>query len=346
MNTCINSSFKSASCMDGGEPHSCHYIKIIPEGKPKGIIQISHGMCEYIERYLPFAHFLADNGFIVCGNDHLGHGQTVNSDEELGYFSEKNGWQYAVEDLYKLTKIMKAEYPGLPYIMLGHSMGSFLARAYAVKHGSECCAYIFMGTADGFESAVGEAASKIKHSSMLTDKIPNACGILGKAALELMLTQGEIIGRIKGYQYRSKTLDKIAFGKNNERIENQRTRYDWLSRDEDEVEKYINDPKCTFTFTVNGFINLASALWYVSDDKWYSNVPKDIPILLIAGDADPIGNYGNGVKSVYNKLCDYRSDVSLVMYEGARHELLHETNKQEVYGDILSFILGCLDKED
>lgn len=338
MNTVTESTFKSS---DG--VHRCHYIVVKPSGEPRGILQISHGMCEYIERYFDFMNYLADNGFVVCGNDHLGHGKTVNSPDELGYFAPENGWQCVVEDLHSLTKIMKGEYPELPYFMLGHSMGSFMARAYAIKHGHECDAYIFMGTADGFESTIESAAEKGgkligKISEKIGSKRPGAEGRLGSAALTLLMSQGEAIKKLKGDTYRSETLDKIGFGKNNERVENQRTRFDWISRDEDIVDKYAEDPLCTFIFTVNGFLNLASVLWYVSNDKWYMHMPKDIPLLLMAGDADPVGNYGLGVRSVYNRLCGFRCDASVKIYEGARHELLNETNRAEVYADVLNFL--------
>ena len=153
---------------------------------------------------------------------------------------------------------------------------------------------------------------------------------------------GEILKKVKGERYRSELLNKLGFGRNNERIENCRTEYDWISRDEEIVEKYAADELCTFVFTVNGFINLAEVLWYVSNDKWYTNLRKDLPLLLLAGDADPVGNYGKGVRSVYEKLCEYRCDASMKLYEGARHELLNELCREEVYGDILEFISANL----
>lgn len=342
MNTVTENYFKSS---DG--VHRCHYITVTPDREPRGVVQISHGMCEYIERYLDFMNFLADNGFAVCGNDHLGHGKTVNSPDELGYFSPENGWQNAVEDLHRLTAIMKREYPDKPYFMIGHSMGSFLARAYAVKHAHECRAYIFMGTADGFETSVSSAAEKAgkilqKPLEKINERRPNPEGRLGSAAITLLLSQGEILKKVKGEKYRSEALNKIGFGRNNERIEPSRTPYDWISRDESVVDKYAADPLCTFIFTVNGFLNLASVLWFVSNEKWYGKAPKDIPMLLLGGDGDPVGNYGRGVRSVYERLLGGGCDVSLKIYPDARHELLNELNREEVYGDALKFIESSL----
>ena len=222
-------------------------------------------------------------------------------------------------------------------------MDSFLARAYALRHGSECRAFVFIGTADGFESAAADIIEKgAGFAGRLTSKLTGKETNLGRAAITAMLTQGEILKKVKGERYRSELLNKLGFGRNNERIENCRTEYDWISRDEEIVEKYAADELCTFVFTVNGFINLAEVLWYVSNDKWYTNLRKDLPLLLLAGDADPVGNYGKGVRSVYEKLCEYRCDASMKLYEGARHELLNELCREEVYGDILEFISANL----
>lgn len=332
--------YKEGSFDSSDGIHSCHYIVAKPDGEPRGIVQISHGMCEYIERYLDFMSFLTDNGYVVCGNDHLGHGHTVDDSSELGYFSEQNGWQNTVEDLYTLTKIMKLKYPKQPYFLLGHSMGSFLARAYAIKHAHECDGYIFMGTADGFGGTVKDYAKpKLdKLSPKLYSCINIKDSTLSSLASSVLISQAETIGKIKGDTYRSAKLNDLAFGKYNERIDNPKTEYDWISKDEKIVDKYAHDPLCTFMFTVNGYINLCSALAYVSNDRWFSAFPKDIPALLLAGDADPVGNYGKGVKNVYNKMCEYRCQVSMKLYEGDRHELLNETNRTEVYADILEYI--------
>lgn len=301
--TMIKSTYKSRDGI-----HDISYHVWFPQGTVRGIIQISHGMCEYIMRYKDFAEFLAGHGFVVCGNDHLGHGESVNSDDELGYFCEKDGWQTAVDDLHTLTNIMKKSYPDLPYFMLGHSMGSFLARAYCIKYGREPDAVIFCGTSGGIKG------------------IPGLLSVISQMEL------------VHGDKYRSKVINHMAFGAYNRKIPASQTPYDWISRDTDIVDKYRADDKCTFIFTLNGFENLMKVLWYVNNDKWYSAFRKDLPVFLIAGDGDPVGDYGRGVQNVFDKMRDFHCDARLKIYPGARHELLNETLRGDVYNDVLEFI--------
>lgn len=300
--TNIRSSYKSRDGI-----HNISYHVWFPQGAVRGVVQISHGMCEYIMRYRDFAEYLAAHGFVVCGNDHLGHGESVNSRDELGYFCEKNGWETAVGDLHTLTKIMKKNYASVPYFMFGHSMGSFMARAYCIRYGFELDAAVFCGTSGGI------------------DGIPGMLAFIG--ALE----------RVRGDKYRSALVDNIAFGAYNRKIEGNRTPYDWISRDTEIVDKYSADGLCTFIFTLNGFENLMKVLWYVSNDKWYSSFRKDLPVLLASGGSDPVGSYGEGVKKVYSNMLENGCDVRLKLYGGARHELINETNRREVYRDMLDF---------
>lgn len=301
--TKITSTYKSRDGI-----HDISYHVWFPEGEARGILQISHGMCEYIMRYADFAEYMAEHGFIVCGNDHLGHGGSVDSNDELGYFSHDKGWQNVVADLHTLTMIMKSNYPDLPYYLFGHSMGSFMARAYCTKYGRELDAAVFCGTGEGFDG------------------------------LGAMIAAVSAIKKVKGGKYRSAFVNKLAFGAYNSRIENKKTQYDWISRDCDIVDKYNADEKCTFVFTLNGFENLMEVLWYVNRDKWFSTLRKDLPVFLIAGDADPVGNYGKGVTGVCEKMKDFQCDVRMKLYHGARHELLNETNRSEVYKDVLDFL--------
>ena len=342
--------------------HECYSIIMRPDGEPKGILQISHGMCEYIGRYLDFMSCMADKGYVVCGNDHLGHGKTVLSEEELGYFGAgENGWKYALNDLHRMTSIIKAEYPGVPLVLLGHSMGSFLARAYAVKYGKECAGFIFMGTADAFEAdfrsfvnktvtkmdklsgAAGMITPKFKDignklSFKLDGKLEGKDKYVGRAAIALLIKQANAIAKVKGDQHRSKTLTKIGFGKYNDRITKVKTGYEWLSRDEALVKKYARDPLCNFLFTVNGWQNIAAMMWYVSDDRWYENFPKTTPTLFMSGLEDPVGSYGKGVRTVFRRLLDEGCKVNMRLYEGARHELINETNREKVYEDIADYL--------
>lgn len=300
--TRFTSSFKSSDNI-----HDIAYYVYFPTGEMRGVVQISHGMCDYFKRYDEFARFLTEHGFIVCGNDHLGHGNSVSNDDELGYFSEKNGWQHVVEDLFSLTKIMKRSYGDLPYFMLGHSMGSFMARAYSTKHGKALDGLVLCGTSGG---------------------------VKGLTALMPII---DAMKKLHGDKYRSPLLKKLAFGAYNLRIKDSHSDYDWISRDTDIVDLYNNDKKCTFNFTVNGYDNLTRVLWYVSQEKWFENFRRDLPVLLVAGDGDPVGSYGRGVKSVYDRLRRYSCDVEIKLYSQARHELLNETNRNEVYNDILNF---------
>lgn len=300
--TKIKSHYKSSDGI-----HSVSYHIWFPEGEVSGIVQISHGMCEYVMRYDDFAKYLAAYGFLVCANDHLGHGESVISDDELGFFSEKNGWENVVSDLHTLTKIMKKNYPDVPYFLFGHSMGSFMARAYCIKYGYELDGAVFCGTSGGVK------------------------GISG------MLTLIDGLKKLYGEKYRSRVVDSIAFGAYNRKIPGHKTPYDWISRDTDIVDKYSRDDRCTFIFTLNGFENLMKALWYVSQDKWYESFRKELPVLLISGDADPVGDYGKGVEKVYNKMLENGCDVKLKLYGGARHELINEINRSEVYKDLLYF---------
>ncbi len=299
----ITSKFKSR---DG--VHDIRYHVWFPEGDPIGIVQIAHGMCEYARRYSEFAEFLTEHGFLVCANDHLGHGGSVNDPSELGYFSPENGWENVVKDMHTLTKLMKKSYPEVPYFLFGHSMGSFLSRAYTTWFGSELTGAVYCGTAGPLKG--GEAmllavdAAKHRHDDT----------------------------------YRSETLNKATFGSYNKKIADKRTDFDWLSRDDSVVDAYIEDDLCGFVFTLNGFENLGKLLWFVSQEKWFSTIRKDLPILLITGDADPVGAYGEGVKKVFNKLISYSAAASIRIYEGARHELINELNKEEVYQDVLNFL--------
>lgn len=309
--TKFKSTFKSSDKI-----HNIAYYVYFPAGEVKGVVQISHGMCEYFLRYDHFAEFLVQHGYVVCGNDHLGHGNSVNDSSELGYFSEENGWQCVVSDLYALTKIMKKYYGDLPYFMLGHSMGSFMTRAYCIKYGGNLDGVIFCGTSGGLRG------------------------------IPALLTVIDGLKKIHGNKYRSRLVNKLAFGAYNKRISDNSSEFAWISRDKDVVGKYSKDEKCTFIFTLNGFENLMKVLWYVSQDKWFENYDKSLPTLLIAGSGDPVGQYSEGVKTVFKKLSEYSCNVQCKIYPEARHELINEINKQDVYDDVLGFLQEYSDGAD
>lgn len=282
--------FPSVSSL--AEIHAASYV---PEsGEIKAVIQAAHGMAEHLERYEKFAEALCEKGFAFYINDHLGHGSSVKSKDELGYFGEKDGWKNFVEDCHKLTEIIKKENPSVPIIFFGHSMGSFVARAYSSKYADDIVGAIYCGTAG-----------------------PNPAAGAG-----IMLTN--IISKFKGSHYRSKLIDKIGFGTYNSKFEG-RTPFDWLSRDNEEVDKYIADELCGFLFTAYGYRDLFSLLSYVSSDEWFNGLSKALPVLLIAGAMDPVGEYSKGVEKVYDSLCNAgKTNVQRILYPDARHEILNE----------------------
>ncbi len=276
---------------------------------PRAVLQIAHGMSEYIDRYAEFASFLAQHGFVVCGNDHLGHGATASSSEMLGYFSAKDGASYLVEDVHLLHNILLARYPGLPLFLLGHSMGSFITRAYVAKYGNGLAGYICSGTSG-----------------------PNP-------AVTISLLLAKLEKRRIGELGRSEFLDKLAFGSYNKRCPDKRTSFDWLTRDTELVDRYVNDPWCGYVFTSAGFHTLFTLLKNVSDTGWANSVPKQLPILMISGDNDPVGNYSKGPNTVYSRLRKAGLvDLTLKLYENCRHELLNEINRQDVYRDVLEWL--------
>ncbi|MBQ8590927.1 MAG: lysophospholipase [Firmicutes bacterium] len=277
--------------------------------QPRAIVQISHGMCEFIERYEHFAEFLNEHGILVCGNDHAGHGASVNSMEDFGFFGEQDGWKHMVDDLRQLTVIVKKRYPGVPYFLLGHSMGSFLARVYLSWYAKELDGALIVGTSG-----------------------PNP-------ALPASFPITKAMIALKGKRYRSDMIRNIAFGTYNVKFKPKRTEHDWLSRDEKVVDTFEADPRCTFTFTLQGFLDLFSMLKFVSDKSWASMVPATLPVILLSGKMDPVGQYGKGVKEVHDRLAFAGvKDLKMQLYEGCRHEILNETNKETVYADVLDWI--------
>ena len=281
-----------------------------PDSAPRGVVQIAHGIAEHIACYEPFMRFLAEQGFVAVGNDHLGHGKSVSVPEELGVFAEKDGWQLVLDDLAKLRRRMVESYPGLPYVLFGHSMGSFLARSYAIQHPNDADYLILCGT------------------GQQPDAMIRGGELLAKAAPGLL-----------GAKRAGKFLNKLAFGSYNKQILKPKTPFDWLNRDGAEVAKYMADPLCGFAPSPSMFRDMMGGLRFISDRKNVARMNRDTPVLLIAGDQDPVGEYGAGVERVYRLLCDAGLHrVFLKFYRGARHELLLEQNRAEVFEDVLHFI--------
>ena len=276
----------------------------------KGIIQIAHGMAEYAERYSHFAEFLTQNGFVVFANDHRGHGKTALNQSEIGYFSFENGWFKVVNDMYTLTQIIKKEYPSLPVFIFGHSMGSFLTRTYICKYPKLINGVILSGTGGN----------------------PGIIRLIAKLIVFLYKN-------FKGKRARVKLLDKMSFGAFNKKIKNPKTAFDWLNTDENEVQKYINDPLCGALFTVKFFDDLLTGLGFIFKKKNMRNIPVELPILFISGNEDPVGDFGKGVKSsfkIYKKLGI--KDINMTLYPEMRHEIVNEPKNEIVFNDVLSWL--------
>lgn len=287
-----------------------HAVMWIPDGEIRGILQIAHGMMEFVQRYGEFAHFLNEHGILVVGNDHLGHGGSVRSGSYYGYFAKENGNRVLLSDMRELQRITQERYPGLPYFLLGHSMGSFLARQYLCLYGTYLDGAIVCGTA--------------WHS-----------GLEAKAGMALC----RMIAAFKGWKYRSRLVNRIAIGSFNKKIHPSRTPLDWLSRDEAVVDQYRGDPRTQFVFTLNAYEQMFVGLNYLSSPKNLAKMPKDLPVLFAAGESDPVGDYGLGVKKA---AVSFRGagmkHVTCRLYPNDRHEILNELNRKEVYQDIWEWL--------
>ena len=275
---------------------------------PKAVIQISHGMCEYIGRYEPTIEVLAAAGFAVCGNDHLGHGYT-GEPKDYGFFAEKDGWQLVLKDLKTMNDLLHSQFPGTPVFLLGHSMGSFYGRYFAEKFPEAIAGLIISGTGG-----------------------PGALFSAGK-------TLASLLAKLKGNRYVSRLMVNVSTGSYCKGLETDNSGNAWLSRDPAVWEKYDADPMCGFSFTVSAYRDMLTAYCHVNDKAWAQRMKKDLPILIYSGDKDPVGEFGKGVQAVNDMLLAAGAeDVTLRLYPGARHEMHNETNKEEVFALIGEWI--------
>ena len=289
--------------------HDLHVTHYKPDGKVKAVLQIVHGMCEYIDRYDEFAMYLNEHGIAVLGLDHLGHGHSVNSDDELGFFGEKGGKGFLIKDQFYLTRQIKRLYPGKKVFMLGHSMGSFITRRYITIWGGELDGVIVMGTGQ-------QPFAKVKAGRMLAYTIMHS----------------------KGLMYRSELLYKLSTGGYEDAFK-KRGLGSWLSKNDDINASYEADKYCNFIFTASGFHTLFSIVEDLSLKKNDNRIPTELPILFMSGMDDPVGDYTKGVLAVYN---EYRKlgikDLDVIFYQNDRHEILNELDREDVYRDVLAFL--------
>lgn len=304
---------------DSSTAHNKIFTRLYePDGEPKAVLQISHGMAEHSALYKPFCEYMAQRGFVVVINDHLGHGRSVTSGALYGHFGEKGGLYNVVEDQRNLQSIMREKYPELPYFLMGHSMGSFIAREFAAAYGNSLTAVVFMGTSAGISTAMWKAER----------------------------TYLNMLKKAKGARAKIPSLEKIATGPYNKKFKPNRTNYDWVTSKEEEVDRFVNDPLCGFPLTVQGYIDLGTLLYAINTDQWYRRVPKDLPILLISGENDPVGDMGKGVRRVFDKLNKTGHEVKLTLYPRIRHALITEMNSAQVYEDLYAFFSSHLPKAE
>ena len=293
------------------EIHQIHAVRWLPEGdtKPRAILQISHGILEHVGRYDAFAAWLADKGFVVMTADHLGHGQSFENPEDYGFFAESGGWDLALKDMHRLYELAHLAYPNLPYFLLGHSMGSFLARSYLIQYPGELTGCILSGTGEqpDFVCAVGLLISKLERLRL-------------------------------GPHGRSKLANNLCFGGYN-RHTARRTDCDWLSRDDTRVDDYVADPLCGGVPAISLIIDMLGGIRFNHKKANLAKMDKSTPVFFISGEDDPVGGYGKGVHKAVDAFrktgC---TDIALKLYPGGRHEMLNETNRLEVYADILRWL--------
>ena len=283
-------------------------------GTVRGVVQLVHGMIDHVGRYRLLAEYFTSHGYVFAGNDHLGHGRTA-SPEDYGYFADSDGVLMVLRDIHTMNKLLRSEFTGAPLILLGHSMGSFLSRLYVERHPHSISAHIIHGTGG-----------------------PNPLLGLGKTLVKWKML-------CRGGRYVSKTIVRMAHMGYNTRFDKSEGHTAWLTRDSAMVADRKDDPMTSFYFTLGGYSDLFKMLGDSNSKEWFRNYPKELHTVIMSGTADPVGNFGKGPHYVYKQLMMQGvSDVSLKLYEGARHELFNETNRTEVLSDMLSWIESVVGK--
>lgn len=280
-----------------------------PDGTPKGVVQLAHGMAEHILRYNGMAQALNDAGFAVVGNNHLGHGETA---VIQGYFAKKGGWDVLLNDMHKVRQDTEKEYPGLPYFLLGHSAGSFLVRCYLFEHSQGLRGTVLTGTGSFSRTEI--------RLGLLLSRILILWGMGRRPAI---------------------LVDTLAFSANNKPFLPAQTPFDWLSRDQEQVQAYAHDPMCGFPFTAKGYHDMFTGMKRMADLNSMKAMDKGLAVLFLSGSRDPVGKNGAGMQRVADAFRDAgMKDITVKLYPEARHEVFNEVNRQEVYDDLLSWLLS------
>jgi len=293
------------SCGEG----RIHYCRWTPEGEVKGVVQIIHGIAEYVERYDDFANYLNSCGYLVVAEDHMGHGKSIGKGTTQGYFA--GGWFAAVADSYQLLQMTKAEFPELPYILFGHSMGSFMTRTILAKYPeSGIAAAVICGT-----------------------------GWMSPAVLQAGKLAAEMVCKRKGERTADEKLNALVFSGYNARVEHPRTSYDWLNRDNRCVDAYVADPLCGFVPAAGLLRDMLTGIIHIQRKQTLSSMERSLPVFFIAGSDDPVGGYGKGVRKAAQAFRDAGMQrVDERIYPLCRHEIISELNREEVWEDVAQWI--------
>lgn len=278
--------------------------------KAKGVVQIAHGMAETAVRYERFAKVLTNNGYIVYANDHRGHGKTAGNLENVGYLAEKDGSDFLVKDMQQLSTMIRNDNPRLPLFLFGHSMGSFATQRYMMLYGKGLKGVILSGS---------------NGKQVLLHRVG------------LWVSKREV--KKNGRKAKSDKMNQLSFGSFNKYFIPNRTEFDWLSRDNDEVDKYIADPYCGGIFTAGFFYDFMKLIKIIEKEKNIALVPKNVPIFLFSGEKDPVGNYGKGVTKLFNTYKKQGiKNITMKLYPEGRHESLNEINRDEVMMDVVNWL--------
>ncbi|MCM1537468.1 MAG: alpha/beta hydrolase [bacterium] len=290
-------------CMTGDHPRN-----------PRCVLQVVHGMEEYVERYDEFARFMNEYDICVIGEDHLGHGQSVKDKKDLGYFCAGDAATIVVRDVHRLKKIVQEQLPDVPFLILGHSMGSFIVRNYICRYGTGISGAVIMGTGSKPGVVLG----------------------IGKFVTRL-------IALFKGWHSKSAFVQNIGFSGYGKRIKNPQSSYDWICANAETVKRYEADPLCGFGFTLNGFHTLFTFISRCQSPHYLNRIPKRLPLFFVAGEEDPVGDYGKGVQKAYASYkAKGMTNLEIKLYKKDRHEILNEADRKTVSEDIYRWIDGVL----